>query len=230
MGLFDMMRVCPNCKQAVKTGMTGKCPNCKTTTILPNDPSDMSFNRTMAQWKSMTEAQKKEFVDHALSTIAPKDENYVFVLDNGADDVLKVFENYCTLSHKGGLNTAAMGGLKGEKRVNFQSISAIEFREADSSLGYIQFSIPGGVERQGGVFNAAKDENSIIFNRHFNAKAKQIVDYIESKRQEMSTPKAATVVQQASAADELKKFKELLDMVVISQEEFDAKKKQLLGL
>jgi hypothetical protein len=33
-----------------------------------------------------------------------------------------------------------------------------------------------------------------------------------------------------SAADELKKFKELLDMGVISQEEFDQKKKQLLGL
>lgn len=33
-----------------------------------------------------------------------------------------------------------------------------------------------------------------------------------------------------SSADELKKFKELLDMGVISQEEFDAKKKQLLGL
>lgn len=33
-----------------------------------------------------------------------------------------------------------------------------------------------------------------------------------------------------SAADELKKFKELLDMGVITQEEFDAKKKQILGL
>lgn len=33
-----------------------------------------------------------------------------------------------------------------------------------------------------------------------------------------------------SSADELKKFKELLDMGVITQEEFDAKKKQLLGL
>ena len=39
-----------------------------------------------------------------------------------------------------------------------------------------------------------------------------------------------TVVQQVSVADELKKFKELLDMGVITQEEFDAKKKQLLGL
>ena len=33
-----------------------------------------------------------------------------------------------------------------------------------------------------------------------------------------------------SAADELKKYKELLDTGVITQEEFDAKKKQLLGL
>ena len=33
-----------------------------------------------------------------------------------------------------------------------------------------------------------------------------------------------------SPADELKKYKELLDMGIITQEEFDAKKKQLLGL
>ena len=33
-----------------------------------------------------------------------------------------------------------------------------------------------------------------------------------------------------SAADEIKKYKELLDSGIISQEEFDAKKKQLLGL
>ena len=42
-----------------------------------------------------------------------------------------------------------------------------------------------------------------------------------------------TVVKQEinqSNADELKKFKELLDSGVITQEEFDAKKKQLLGL
>lgn len=40
----------------------------------------------------------------------------------------------------------------------------------------------------------------------------------------------ATIQAALSPADELKKFKELLDMGVISQEEFNAKKKQLLGL
>lgn len=44
-------------------------------------------------------------------------------------------------------------------------------------------------------------------------------------------PKVETVVkQEVSNADELKKYKDLLDGGVISQEEFDQKKKQLLGL
>ena len=46
-------------------------------------------------------------------------------------------------------------------------------------------------------------------------------------------PSATTTIKQEipqSNADELKKYKELLDSGVISQEEFDAKKKQLLGL
>lgn len=42
--------------------------------------------------------------------------------------------------------------------------------------------------------------------------------------------KETTILQQTSNADELKKFKELLDNGVITQEEFDAKKKQLIGL
>jgi len=40
----------------------------------------------------------------------------------------------------------------------------------------------------------------------------------------------AAPVQQTSSLDEIKKLKELLDLGLITQEEFDAKKKQLLGL
>ena len=48
--------------------------------------------------------------------------------------------------------------------------------------------------------------------------------------EEKNAQSAGVVVNQVSAADEIRKFKELLDMGVISQEEFDTKKKQLLGL
>lgn len=48
--------------------------------------------------------------------------------------------------------------------------------------------------------------------------------------QQESEGGGATIQAALSPADELKKFKELLDMGIITQEEFDAKKKQLLGL
>lgn len=49
--------------------------------------------------------------------------------------------------------------------------------------------------------------------------------------QRQETASNITVVKQdASSADELKKIKDLLDSGIITQEEFDAKKKQLLGL
>ena len=53
-----------------------------------------------------------------------------------------------------------------------------------------------------------------------------------SKIDEESKPKVhnTTVIQNNSSADELKKYKDLLDSGIITQEEFDAKKKQLLGL
>lgn len=45
-----------------------------------------------------------------------------------------------------------------------------------------------------------------------------------------SSAPVSAPTQQVSAADEIKKYKDLLDAGAITQEEFDAKKKQLLGL
>ena len=59
-----------------------------------------------------------------------------------------------------------------------------------------------------------------------------VISKLLVKRQSKPTATTTTVKQeiQQSNADELKKYKELLDSGVITQEEFDAKKKQLLGL
>ena len=46
----------------------------------------------------------------------------------------------------------------------------------------------------------------------------------------MAAPPAEPAATGAGTANELKKFKDLLDSGVITQEEFDAKKKELLGL
>ena len=56
---------------------------------------------------------------------------------------------------------------------------------------------------------------------------------INERQQNTETTQKTVVVPTAaptSTADELKKFKDLLDAGIITQEEFDEKKKQLLGL
>lgn len=47
---------------------------------------------------------------------------------------------------------------------------------------------------------------------------------------EKEAPQVINNIQETSNADELKKYKDLLDSGIITQEEFDEKKKQLLGL
>lgn len=59
-----------------------------------------------------------------------------------------------------------------------------------------------------------------------------LISKLIMERQKEEKTKTKTVTQQPNStnADEIKKYKELLDSGTITQEEFDAKKKQLLGL
>ena len=76
------------------------------------------------------------------------------------------------------------------------------------------------------------NENSFTFDTSVitTEKMKEIVAYVEGRVQEIKHPKpTATPPAQFSVADELLKFKQLLDMGAITQEEFDKKKKELLS-
>ena len=53
---------------------------------------------------------------------------------------------------------------------------------------------------------------------------------VERQKQNVTTMQTTVSAYATSTADEIKKYKELLDLGIITQEEFDAKKKQLLGL
>ena len=57
-----------------------------------------------------------------------------------------------------------------------------------------------------------------------------ILSFVKRSKSFNPQPIVAVEVANKSEADELKKFKELLDTGVITQEEFDAKKKELLNL
>lgn len=59
---------------------------------------------------------------------------------------------------------------------------------------------------------------------------KLIVDTFEQAMNNAKKNNSQSTVSNSSSADEIKKYKDLLDSGAITQEEFDAKKKQLLGL
>ena len=81
-------------------------------------------------------------------------------------------------------------------------------------------------------------ENSFVFSASLGSSK---YDYLRTKmpeiyediRQRVNNAKHASTAAASSSpspAEEIKKYKELLDMGIITQDEFDSKKKQLLNL
>ena len=124
----------------------------------------------------------------------------------------------------------------GEKSIPMASIAAVQLIPSKLLVyGYITFNVLGEVaSSKGGLgssFNARGSENTVIAkSRADDAILKQIKTFVEETKERVIANQGQINIQQVSAADELKKFRDLLDSNVITQEEFDAKKKQLLGL
>lgn len=85
-----------------------------------------------------------------------------------------------------------------------------------------------------GLFNSisiATASGQLVFGLLTNRnEVQEAISKLLVERQKKGTGTGIKQEIPQSAADELKKYKDLLDDGVISQEEFDAKKKQLLGL
>ena len=79
--------------------------------------------------------------------------------------------------------------------------------------------------------NSNNEINKIIdFNKCPKCNSTNISELSDEEFRKITSTTNSSNPPAVSSADELKKFKELLDMGIITQEEFDAKKKQLLGL
>ncbi|EDP68454.1 hypothetical protein CAT7_07623 [Carnobacterium sp. AT7] len=134
------------------------------------------------------------------------------------------------ITRKGFVNLMNQG-LKGDKTIPLKNITAVQLKKPGMTSGYIQFGVLGGNESKGGVFAATQDENTIMFSKkHYNDMV-ELKGYIEEYifRDEGST----TIVNAhsgKSAAEQVKELKELLDMDIITKDEFDRKKNELLNL
>lgn len=148
----------------------------------------------------------------------------------GKGSLLTVYDDHIIIENKGILGLMTHG-LAGGKTIPMESIRSVQFKKGSMiANGFLQFGIEGGREKQGGVWAASGDENSIVFERSNNGLAEEIKKYIESIIFNRSKAGTQTIIQQQSSADQILKYKELLDKGIINQSEFELKKKELLGL
>jgi hypothetical protein len=155
----------------------------------------------------------------------------------GRSGTVEVYENKITLVYDNGITHTMARGRWAPKDIFIKNIAAIQIKPAGLAVGYIQFTIPGGIERRGGglakgAADAIKDENSITFaDKKQEAEFVKLKGYLEKRIIELSAPVALVQqTHQISAADELAKFAELRNKGILTDAEFEAKKKQLLGL
>jgi len=149
---------------------------------------------------------------------------------NGVGGQLYVYEDAVALEFKGALGFLNHG-LKGTKRIPYESITSVQVKQGTNiTNGYIQFGVVGGNESRQGLFAATKDENTVMFYKQDNDLAAEIQRFVERKKAALRSPAPAAPQPAASGADEILKYKQLLDAGIITQEEFDAKKRQILGI
>jgi len=151
----------------------------------------------------------------------------VFEFKSAGKYIITVDEYGVSIQQKGVLNAMAVG-ITGTKQLPFTSMTAVQFKPAGLLSGYIQFSVIGGNEAKGGVFQAAGDENTIMFAKKEQETADQLKQLVEGKIRDAQLGKTSPTKNVKSAAEQIREFKELLDMGAITNEEFEKKKAQLL--
>jgi hypothetical protein len=158
----------------------------------------------------------------------------IYEIDGNMGQTLKVYADKCVISTKAGLKSALFGSLlNGDKEFYYKDITSIQFKNLGIATGYMQFEYPGS--HSGNNF---RSENSFTFSASIGTskynKLKEempsIYEDIQKRVENAKVSKDKPVQVVISPADELKKFKELLDMGALSQEEFDAKKREILGM
>ena len=110
------------------------------------------------------------------------------------------------------------------KDIFIKDISSIQFVKAGlMTVGYIQFNFNGMT--QGSIWTGAYDVRTVSFTRRQEPAFEKIKEAIEEKIR--SNEKVET---KTPDLDQLEKLAELKEKGIITEEEFNAKKKQILGL
>lgn len=233
--------ICPKCLISYQfDSINGEvCPTCGVDTIYSNyDDEQWSrlkvLERTMVKNKiagngvALTQTPNKP----RSSKLVSKDTHgVVYSIDGVRGRHIDVYEDRCVITVKVGVGSFLTGNVSdGEKTIYYADCIGVQFKRAGLQIGYLQLETASGLmnNRQNNFFN----ENSFTFDttKVSNEKMDEVAEYVKSRITAYKQAKTAPAAAVISPADEIKKYKELLDMGIITQEEFNIKKHQLLGL
>ena len=142
----------------------------------------------------------------------------------GANATLEILEDRAII-HRTMMGRMTTGGPN-QKTMIYSKLSGVEIKKPALLGGYLQFT-GSGLKASSGTMDASKNENTIMF-RNDVAEWEKAAQFINDKIASGSSN--SNTIQQLSPADEILKYKSLLDLGVITEEEFQTKKKDLLNL
>ncbi len=137
---------------------------------------------------------------------------------------LEVYKNKIVINTKVTVGSIVTGNVNdGKKTIYFSDVIGLQFKASGALLGYIQLETASSTmnNEKNNFFN----ENTFTFDESTvsNKKMIEIYEYIDRRLEQIK-------FFSKNSADEIRKYKSLLDDNIISLEEFKAKKKQLLNL
>jgi len=120
------------------------------------------------------------------------------------------------------------GHATGARRIPLASITGVEVRQARVfTNGFIRFSVAGSPEFRGGLQSAMRDENAVTFRRGqvkgFNMIRAAVEQAINAR-----DAGARSGSGEPGIPEQLKRLDDMRDQKLITEEEFEAKKAQLL--
>ena len=172
----------------------------------------------------------QEFVSYVNDIVDKNNgavDDAVYNLTGASGRSIKVYEDKAIITVNVTIGSLLTNNATdGAKTIYYSDVIGVPFKECRATLGYLQLETASmQMNNKNSNFFG---ENSYTFNADQNAKMVEVCQYIRDRVEYYKKPQP--VVQSVSGADELIKYKQLLDMGAITQDEFDAKKKQLLGL
>lgn len=121
-----------------------------------------------------------------------------------------------------------MSGNRGEKTIPLASVTGVEFKAGGLTVGYLQVSQSGHSPKTGRnkTEQLLQDENTVTFYSKQNDQARAVADEINAALLAKHTAGSAPAAP--DFADQIRKLSAMRDEGILSEEEFAAKKAQLL--